>query len=126
MTSKNEPVERRKHRRFQIRQGTYVALVPPYGKVGPVIDISMGGLSFRYVDGKETTNGSYINILLTEANFYLENVPVKTILDCEIPDKSASSAIAMRRGGLQFGGLTHNQASQLKFFIENYSISEGM
>jgi hypothetical protein len=126
MTSKNEPVERRKHRRFQIRQGTYVALVPPYGKVGPVIDISMGGLSFRYVDGKETTNGSYINILLTEANFYLENVPVKTILDCEIPDKSASSAIAMRRCGLQFGGLTHNQASQLKFFIENYSIGEGM
>jgi hypothetical protein len=126
MTSKNEPVERRKHRRFQIRQGTYVALVPPYGKVGPVIDISMGGLSFRYVDGKETTNGSYINILLTEANFYLENVAVKTILDCEIPDKSASSAIAMRRCGLQFGGLTHNQASQLKFFIENYSIGEGM
>jgi hypothetical protein len=124
MNRRNESVEHRKHKRFQIRQGTYVALAPPYGKVGPVIDISMGGLSFRYVDGKETTNGSYINIFLTEANFYLEKVSVKTILDFKIPDKSASSSITMRRCGLQFRGLTHNQASQLKFFVENYSIGE--
>jgi len=124
MNRRNESVEHRKHRRFQIRQGTYVALAPPYGKVGPVIDISMGGLSFRYVDGKGTTNESYIHIFLTEANFYLEKVPVKTILDFKIPDKSASSSITMRRCGLQFRGLTHNQASQLKFFVENYSIGE--
>ncbi len=124
MNRRNESVEHRKHRRFQIRQGTYVALAPPYGKVGPVIDISRGGLSFRYVDGKETTNESYIHIFLTEANFYLEKVPVKTILDFKIPDKSASSSITMRRCGLQFKGLTHNQASQLKFFVENYSIGE--
>ncbi len=124
MNRRNESVEHRKHRRFQIRQGTYVALAPPYGKVGPVIDISMGGLSFRYVDGKETANESYIHIFLTEANFYLEKVPVKTILDFKIPDKSASSSITMRRCGLQFRGLTHNQASQLKFFVENYSIGE--
>ena len=124
MTDKKELVERRKYERFQIRQGTYVALAPPYGKVGPVIDISRGGLSFRYVDGKETTNGSYINIYLTEANFYLEKVPIKTILDFKIPDKSASSSITMRRCGLQFEDLTHDQASQLKFFVENYSMGE--
>jgi hypothetical protein len=100
MTDKKELVERRKYERFQVNSNTYVALAPPYGKVGPVIDISLGGLSFRYVDGKETTNESYIHIFLTEANFYLEKVPVKTILDFEIPDKSASSVINMRRCGL--------------------------
>jgi hypothetical protein len=124
MTDKKELVERRKYERFQIRQGTYVALAPPYGKVGPVIDISRGGLSFRYVDGKETTNELYLHIFLTEANFYLEKVPIKTILDFKIPDKSASSSITMRRCGLQFEDLTHDQASQLKFFVENYSMGE--
>jgi len=124
MTDKKELVERRKYERFQVNSNTYVALGPPYGKVGPVIDISLGGLSFRYVDGKETTNESYIHIFLTEANFYLEKVPVKTILDFEIPDKSAASVINMRRCGLQFRGLTHDQAFQLKFCIENYSIGE--
>jgi hypothetical protein len=124
MTDKKELVERRKYERFQIHQGTYVALAPPYGKVGPVIDISRGGLSFRYVDGKETTNELYIHIFLTEANFYLEKVPIKTILDFKIPDKSASSSITMRRCGLQFEDLTHDQASQLEFFVENYSMGE--
>jgi hypothetical protein len=92
--------------------------------VGPVIDISRGGLSFRYVDGKETTNESYLHIFLTEANFYLEKLPIKTILDFKIPDKSASSSNTMRRCGLQFEDLTHDQASQLKFFVENYSMGE--
>jgi hypothetical protein len=61
---------------------------------------------------------------LTEANFYLEKVSVKTILDFKIPDKSASSSITMRRCGLQFEDLTHDQASQLEFFVENYSMDE--
>jgi hypothetical protein len=124
MNRRNESVEHRKHKRYRIRQGAYVALAPPFGRVGRMIDISKGGLSFRYVDGKETTNGSYVNILLTEANFYLDKVPVKTILDFKIPDKSTSSSITMKRCGLQFEGLTHKQASELKFFVDNYSIGE--
>ncbi len=124
MTSKNEPVERRKHRRFQVYHGTYVAIGPPYGKVGQLIDISMGGLSFRYVHEKEQTNGSYVNIFLTEANFHLEKVPIKTILDFELTDESPSSSTKTRRCGLQFHDLTHDQASQLEFFIQNYHTGE--
>jgi hypothetical protein len=124
MTSKNEPVERRKHRRFQVYHGTYVAIGPPYDKVGPMIDISMGGLSFRYSHEKGCTNGSYANIFLTEANFHLEGVPVKTILDFEVTDESSSSCTRTRRCGLQFGDLTNDQQSQLEFFIQNYHTGE--
>jgi hypothetical protein len=124
MTSKNEPVERREHRRYQVHSGTYVALGPPYGKVGPMIDISLGGLSFQYVAGKERTNESHINIFLTDANFYLEKVPIKTILDFEIADKLPPSSVATRRCGLRFEDLTHDQAFKLDFFIQNYRTGE--
>ena len=121
MTSKNAPVERRKHKRFRVHPGTYVALGPPYGRVGPMIDISAGGLSFRYVGQKKQADGSHINLFLTEANFYLEKIPIRTILDIEITDRSPSAALKMRRCGLKFEGITDDQASQLNFFIENYS-----
>ena len=121
MASKNETVERRKHRRFRVHHGTYVALGPPHGTVGPMIDISAGGLSFRYVGQEEQTDGSYVNVFLTEANFYLEKLPIRTVLDVEITDESTFRPLKMRRCGLRFEGLTKDQASQLQFFIENYS-----
>ena len=124
MTSSNEPVERRRHRRFQVQHGTYVAIGPPYGKLGHMVDISMGGLAFRYVDGKNATEASYANIFLTEANFYLEKVPIKTILDFEEAERAHSGPMTMRRCGLQFRDLTADQASQLEFFIHNYSQGE--
>jgi hypothetical protein len=124
MTSKNESVERREHKRYQVHSGTYVALGPPYGKVGPMIDISLGGVSFEYADRKERTDESHINIFLTEANFYLEKVPIRTILDFEISDTLAASSVATRRCGLRFEDLTPDQASQIDFFIQNYGTGE--
>ena len=124
MTSMNEPIERREHKRYQVHSGTYVALGPPYGKVGPMIDISLGGLSFEYTDRRERTDESYINIFLTEANFYLEKVPIKTILDFEIADTLPLSSVATRRCGLRFEHLTPDQASKIDFFIQNYHTGE--
>lgn len=124
MNSMNEAVERREHKRYQVHNGTYVALGPPYGKVGPMIDISLGGLSFEYADRREQTDESHINIFLTEANFYLEKVPIKTILDFEVANTLAPSAAATRRCGLQFEDLTPDQASKIDFFIQNYHIGE--
>ena len=49
MTVKKERVERRNHRRFRVPQSAFVTLRAHDVRVAQIIDISRGGLAFRYV-----------------------------------------------------------------------------
>lgn len=114
-------VERRKHKRFEVPVGVFVAFRPHDMKLGEIIDISMGGLAFRYLatDGKK--NGSTkLNILLAEHGFHLSDVKFETITDCgsyRIPHTS----MTMRRSGVRFAELTTHQISQMTHFIQSYT-----
>ena len=124
MTSTNDRVERRKHKRFQVDNSAFVILGASHDKSGRIIDISRGGLAFRYMTAVERPNGSYLAIVLPETNFYLDEVPVKTISDFELPDKLPTSSMTVRRRGVQFVNPTDNQKSQIEFFINNYTTGE--
>lgn len=117
-------VEHRKHKRFQIPKGSFAALGPDCTKVGPVVDMSMRGLGFRYVGSEEPPKGSYVDIFLSEGDFYLGKVPIKTISDVEVVDKAPSSSTTLRRCGVKFGTLTQNQKAQLERFILYHTIGE--
>jgi hypothetical protein len=121
MTNGKEWVERRKHKRFEVPIGVFVAFRPHDTKLGEIVDISTGGLAFRYLATKEPSNGSCkLKIFPTEGDSYLNDVLFETITDFgtyEIPFTS----ITMRRSGVQFGELTHNQMSQLQHFIHNHT-----
>ncbi len=124
MTNGKELVERREHRRFEVPIGVFVAFRPHDTRLGEIIDISMAGLAFRYLATKEPSNGSHkLKIFLTEGDFYLNDVFFETVTDFgtyQIPFTS----ITMRRSGVQFGELTHNQMSQLKHFIHNHATGQ--
>jgi hypothetical protein len=81
----------------------------------------MGGLAFRYVAMAEPSNGSdRLKIFPAEGDFYLNDVLFETVTDFgtyQIPFTS----ISMRRSGVQFGELTHDQMSQLEDFICNHT-----
>jgi hypothetical protein len=49
MTAKNHQVDRRKHRRFRVPESAFVTLRAPDVRVAQIIDISRGGLAFRYI-----------------------------------------------------------------------------
>ena len=122
--SKNKKqVDRRRHKRFQVRETAFVVLRAPFStNVGQITDISIDGLAFRYIDGVKRTNSySELDILLSNRSFYLDKIPFKTISDCKAPNKVPFSSIEMRRSGVQFGKLTPNQISQLKYFIWNHT-----
>ena len=123
MTNRKDIVERRKHKRFQVLSGTFVALLPDYVKLGQIIDISMGGLAFRYMAGREPSRGLYLDMFSSDKTFYLGKIPFETISDFETQDVPFSS-LATRRCGVQFGELTHIQTSQLEYFIQNHTIVE--
>jgi hypothetical protein len=123
MTHTKERAERREHKRFKVENGAFVGLGPRYDKVGRIIDISMGGLAFRYFGSREA-NGSCLAVFFTETNFHLDEVQIKTISDFEIADKLPSSSITASRCSVQFMSLTEKQRFQIEFFIKNYATGE--
>ena len=126
MTDRTMPVERRQHKRIQIKsQADAVLLGPTFTKGVQIIDISKGGLAFRYVHGQKPSNGLFeIDILWDHIDLNLIKLKVKTISDYQIPDEFLLDVIPLRRCGAQFAELTKDQISQLENFIENDSTGE--
>ncbi len=126
MTKRKDAVERRKHRRFQIPSGAFVELCPRGAIVGKVVDISLGGLAFGYIDGqKPFRRSSELHMFCLEEGLCLRDVRFKTVWDFEIPNEVPVNSEAMRQSGVRFKKLGRDQRSQLKYFIEKYSMGEG-
>ncbi len=119
---KKKLVERRKHKRFLVSKGAFVALRPDYLKVGQVTNIGMGGLAFTYLmdDGKPPDLSSQLDIFLASQDFYLDKVPFETISDFQA-DAIPFSSVSMRDCSVQFGELTAYQSGRLKYFIKKHT-----
>ncbi|MBU0675294.1 MAG: PilZ domain-containing protein [Proteobacteria bacterium] len=102
--------ERRQHERYSAKSGT----IRIDEKAGEIIDISMGGLSFSYVDRGDWSDTSFDQgMLFGDNDLCLEDLPLKIISDCAIN----SGLSIIRRCGVKFEGLTAKQLSQLEYFI---------
>ena len=120
-------VERRKHKRFQVQENTFALLRAQVSKLGRVIDISKGGLAFRYVSIGERLKGPLeLDLLSHHRDFDLNKIPVRIISNFEIVGKKPFTyrSITLRRVGVQFGELTQRQKSKLEYFIQNHAIGE--
>jgi hypothetical protein len=121
--------ERRKYKRFQVKNGAFAVLTAistPHStqKVGRITDISMGGLAFSYIASEEPSNISVqLSIFFADNRFDLRNIPFETIWDVETK-KDSFSSITMKRTGVQFGGLTPEEISQLEYCIQNHIMTK--
>jgi hypothetical protein len=121
MTNTKAQVERRKHKRSEVQDDTFVLLRSDDTKLGTLINITMNGLTFHYIGREEALSElAQLGILLPDNHFYLFKVPCKIISDLKLY-KNHPSPISMRRCGVQFGELTQSQVSQLQYFIQNYT-----
>ena len=119
MTKTKEMVERRKHNRLQVKDGASVVLRAHFLELGQIIDVSKGGLAFRYIPSHQPSSGpSDLVILSDDRTFYLDEIPFKIASDFEIGN-DPFSFLKIRRCGLQFDKLTRNHVSQLKHFIRH-------
>ena len=117
--------ERRQQKRFRAQEGAFAALVAQESRLGQIKDISIRGLSFRYIDSHEKLeNADALKIILGDEGLYLDNVPFKKISDFEIENEFSFSRIKMRQIGLEFGELTAAQRNRLNQFIEHHTIEE--
>jgi hypothetical protein len=125
MTNIRISEERRQQKRFKVQEGAFAALVDQESRLGQIKDISVHGLSFRYIDSSEKLeNASELKIILGNQGLYLDKVPFKKICDFEIESEFSFSTVKMRQIGLQFGELTPGQRSRLDRFIKKHTIGE--
>lgn len=120
-----EVVDKRKHKRFRSQDLAFAAFGSHIKEIGQIIDISRGGLAFRYVaDGDRLNESRELEIYLANNGFHLKEVPFNTISDFELTSEFPTSFIIMRRRGVQFGELTQDQVSQLGYFIQNHTVGD--
>jgi hypothetical protein len=124
MNHGDDLVERRTHTRFRVQRGAFVTPRAVGRKLWQIIDISKGGLAFRYIaQDEEFERSSELDIITRDTVFSLEKVPFTSVSDFETADKPFLG-YETRRHGVQFGTLTHNQKSRLEYFIQNHTIGE--
>lgn len=112
MTDKKKKTEseRRLHKRFKAKSGSFEAK----SISGKIVDISMGGLAFSYIDDGNWTDESFdCGMLWGEKDLHLEDIPFKIISDCAINDGFTMT----RRCGVKFEKLTNKQLAQLEYYI---------
>jgi len=119
--------ERRKSKRFKLKDPAFAIMYCSPTRTGQIIDISRTGLAIRYnkiVEGPiECTE---LDIFKSDFGFYIDSIKAKTISDTEIIDKIDVGPKELRRCGIQFADLDNNQISQLEDFIQNFALSEGL
>jgi len=115
-------LKRRKHQRFQVEDFTFVNLKSESDKdLGQLIDISNGGLSFRYfVSAKKPGNFSKLDIVLSGSDFAITGLPFRIVSDTELTNEFQYSPINFRRYCVQFEELTYNQNFKLCYFLYNH------
>jgi len=112
-------LERRKHKRFPAPPNTYVQLNDQVSKLGRVLDISKGGLAFRYISvGKELKEEFQLELISAHVNPELNPLPVKVILEIEMASETPARAVTLSRASVQFEELKDEQAHWLERFIQ--------
>lgn len=114
-------IERRKHERIVIQEDAFAVVQPGTDRLlVPILDISLGGISFRTIE-KLDWHGEIIRIdlLVLEKEFCLQGLPVRRIADIEIA-QSPPSAIQIRKHSLQFETLSTSQISWLEHLIRQF------
>ncbi len=113
---------RRRHSRFWIQDFAYAVLRPSSRRAGEIVDISMGGLSFRYPDTGEEHVASYeLDIIIVGENFHLDKVPFRTVSERDVDIESPDHSLTMKQCGVRFDELTSKQIAGLGALIEKYT-----
>lgn len=119
-TTYSKKSERRREKRYVVKEGTYVVNSP---NMGQLTDISMSGLSFTYFDWEEWPDSfQEMDIFQANGGYCLHNLAGDTVSDCTantyMQDLTHST---QRRRGVHFRDLSMAQVDELRQFIQTHS-----
>ena len=126
MVGRKRTIERRRNKRYKAVDGAYAAISPNSHKLGQIIDLSMGGLSFKYIDTSNDKDDNGIPeeaVFLSSMGFYVGDLPFKTVSDYEITNTPSFSSMKVRKRHVQFTDLSFKQLFDLDYYLRN-NVSE--
>ena len=109
--------ERRKHKRFSVKNRSTVLVSPTTILSYAVLDVSDSGLAFSYTGWEKWPTGG-IKLDILDREFFLEDIPVSVIGDVKFDDGSKK----LRRCGVKFIRLQKGQKAILKRYIASVAI----
>jgi len=116
-------IDRRKYKRYRVDGDAYTE---NGGMSGLIIDVGLGGLSFKYVDRKFWPGESFtLDIVYGEDEaFRLSDLPYRVISDSETKSSIACETMVVKRRSVAFDELTQAQVFKLRTFIATKTITD--
>lgn len=115
--------ELRLHQRYRVKEN---ALALDHSIIGQILNLSMGGLMFRYLADLYNFKGNLaeLDVYFAGDGLCLRRVPCTTVFNKEVAKEIPFSSLAMRECGVKFGQLSEQQEAQLRNIIETRTIGE--
>ena len=120
--------EQRTHERYRVKEGAYTVIKKHQDTkltIGHILDISNGGLAFKYMENGEPIKGDHkLDIYIMGQGIQLKNISFKIVSDLKLENSFPFSSILMRRGSIQFQKLDDNHKNELVNFIQKYTAED--
>jgi len=94
--------------------------------IGPVVDISLGGMAFEYYneDFKEIEHPTIGIYYHAESGFRISEVQYKVIWDSIVHPQTAIMPLIKKRCAVQFQEVSNEQQDNFRSFIKKYAIKK--
>ncbi len=125
MTVSKITFDRREYKRLKAHEGTYAVLKPHANssKLGNIIDISKGGLSFHFIDtNKVFSHFSELDIYISGSGLMVSQLPFEITSEITLSKDIPFYSVITRRFGVKFGAISEKAKSQLDHFLHNHTI----
>ena len=100
-------------------KNSYVATAT---KLGPIVDISLSGLTFSSIDRGTWPEESFaLEIVAGEKEFYLGKIMARLINDSQNVEYRPDNPVAEHLYSVQFSRLSKKQSFQLQYFLMSFS-----
>lgn len=113
--------ERRKHKRFTVKNLAIAVPNKPSAQIARIVNISKGGMAVRYLDQTNWLGNAEAVDILVNSNFLIANIPIENVRDFKVENHISFSIVIERQCCLQFGALPPEQELLLDDFIIKYT-----
>jgi len=114
--------DRRKNRRFKVPPDAFMVIKQPKFKMGQIVDMSVGGLSFCYTEGSiPPIDNLKVDILLADDGYYLDQIPVNVVSDFVIGVNYPFNEKPVKRCSVKFNGLSDAKLEQISTLIPKHT-----
>ena len=109
--------ERREYPRYTLNSEAYAGAYP---RIGEIVNISLGGVLYHYLDILAAREGDDKFVLYDDNGCCLEEIPFETVSDKLVANESSFSRFATRQCRVKFGPLSDKQKLALEMFIARH------